>query len=127
MKRIQLLHAEVKTLYNSNDTIKEVEIEGKGTIINFEVKTKINDRVDRSPVVFDKCCYFTDSDEKIKHVRSMLQAGNILDIKGYADRSKYVKDGVTKYADQIKVSEIKLITGDENTNSDNDVDDDLPF
>jgi hypothetical protein len=107
MKKVELTHAEVIPFYQSQDVIREKVFEGKGTIINFNIKTRINDRVSNSPVIFEKCTYFATAAEQITRIKEVVKLGNILDIKGSQDRSSGKdKSGATKYYDSIKVREI---------------------
>lgn len=121
-KRVELTQAEVITFYNSEDYLKEIETE-KGTIMSFQVKTRVNDKVENSPLIFERCSYFADSAEKIEYVRNMIKPGNIVQIKGFSDRRKSTdKEGNTKYYDGTNVKEIAPI----NVASNGD-DSDLPF
>jgi len=125
MKKVELTHAEVTPLYGTQDVIKEVNVEGKGTIINFNVKTRINDRVSNSPLIFEKCTFFSNSAEQTESIKSMVKLGNILDIKGAQDRSSYTdkKTGEKKYSDSVKVREITPVQ----VGASAPVEDDLPF
>lgn len=109
MKRIELRKAEVVKLYGSDETIKEFETE-KGTVMSFQVKTKVNDQAEKCPVIFDNCTFFANSSEAVTKIRGLVIAGNIVDIKGYADRRKgKTKDGADKWYDQVSVKEITPI------------------
>lgn len=126
MKRVELTHAEVTTFYDSTEVLKEYEVKDKGTIMSFQVKTRVNDRNERSPFLFEKCSYFADSTEKVTQVRSAIKEGNRLDIKGYEDKRSYEnKQGEKKYYNQISVKEITPVSVAEESN--NAIDDDLPF
>lgn len=110
MKKVDITHAEVIPFYGSQEVLKEIPIKDKGTILSFNVKTRINDLKSNSPIIFDKCDYFSNSDKEIKRIREVVQLGSILDIKGTHDRrSSTGKDGKKKYYDSIKIDEIKPI------------------
>ena len=124
MKKVELTHAEVVPFYGTQDVIKEVPIEGKGTIINFNVKTRINDRVSNSPLIFEKCTYFANSAEQITRFKEVVKLGNVLDIKGKENRSGYTdKAGAKKYANSVEVREITPVQ----VGGTQVVEDDLPF
>jgi hypothetical protein len=106
MKKVELTHAEVIKQYQKEDVIVEHKTE-KGTVVNFSVRTRINDRVSNSPYIFEKCVYFADSEDKLNQIRGIAKFGNIVDIKGSQDRGSYVnKAGEKKYSDSIKIREI---------------------
>lgn len=134
MKLIELLHAEVTTFYGTNDVLKEFETE-KGTVMTFTVKTKINDRTEKSPLVWDTCKYFADSSEKVDQIRGAIKLGNILDIKGNHDvRSYEDKEGNKKYSNSVNVKYINPITDTDQPSQPEAeapaapaTDDDLPF
>jgi hypothetical protein len=132
MKLIELLHAEVTTFYGTNDVLKEFETE-KGTVMTFTVKTKVNDRTEKSPLVWDTCKYFADSSEKVDQIRGAIKLGNILDIKGNHDvRSYEDKEGNKKYSNSVNVKYINPITDNDQQPSQPEAtpavaDDDLPF
>jgi hypothetical protein len=127
MKKIELTHAEVIPHYGTNDAIKEIVVKDKGTIISFNVKTRINDRVANSPVIFEKCSYFANSDEQITRLKEVIQLGNILDIKGSQNRTAYKdkKTGLNKYSDSLNVREITPVQAGNANNP--PVEEDLPF
>jgi hypothetical protein len=126
MKKVELTHAEVMPFYGSTDVLKETNVEGKGTIINFNVKTRINDRVSNSPLIFEKCSFFSTTDEQATRIRELVKLGNVLDIKGSQDRSSYTgKDGTKKYSDSVRVREITPVQV--GTTADNSDVDSLPF
>jgi hypothetical protein len=130
MKKVELTHAEVTALYGTKDVIKEVNVEGKGTIINFSVKTRINDRVANSPLIFEKCTFFATSAEQTESIKEMIKLGNILDIKGAQDRSSYTdkSTGTKKYSDSVKVREITPVqVSTQSVGQNSSVEDDLPF
>lgn len=107
MKKVELTHAEVVPFYQSQDVIKEKAIEGKGTIINFNVKVRINDRVSNSPLIFEKCTYYAQAAEQVNRIKEVIKLGSILDIKGKQSRNAGKdKSGATKYYDSIEVREI---------------------
>jgi hypothetical protein len=127
MKKVELTHAEVIPLYGTKDVLKETAIKDKGTIINFSVKTKINDRVSNSPVIFEKCSYFANSAEQIERIKQIVKLGNVLDIKGKQTRSSY-KDkttGAQKYSDSVDVREITPVQA--GAAVDQQPEEDLPF
>jgi hypothetical protein len=127
MKRVELTHAEVITFYNSNEVLKKVDIPDKGTIMNFQVRTRVNDRNEESPFIFVKCSYYADSAEKVKAVEGVIKNGNRLDIKGFEDIRNYVnKKGEKCYYNQLSVKEITPLVINESNNDDVD-DEDLPF
>lgn len=126
-KKVDLVHAEVITQYQSTEVLREFNTDKGATIFSWSVKTKVNDKVEKSPVIFDSCSLFADNDEQKAYVRNNVKAGAILDIKGYQDRRKKEKDGKTTYFDQINVKEIIPITGVESEPTAAPSDDDLPF
>lgn len=132
MKIVELTHAEVTPFYGTQDVIKEVEVKtktGSATIINFNIKTRINDRVSNSPLIYEKCSFFANSEEQLKRTKEIIKLGNVLNVKGSQDRNKGKdKAGAVKYFDSIKVSEItpvQVSTQPEPTAA--VADDDLPF
>lgn len=128
-KKVELVHAEVISQYNSNEVLKEFNTE-KGTLFSWSVKTKVNDKADKSPVIFDSCTLFAGTEDQKEYVRANIKEGAILDLKGYADRrkgNKPGKDGKIPYFDQVSVKEIVPITGVEPESSSVPSDDNLPF
>lgn len=134
-KKIELTHAEIITKYDSSDVLTEIKTD-KGTILSWNVKTRVNDRNDKSPVIFDSCSLFTDDQNKLNSVKQSLVAGTIVDIKGYADRRKGKKtdsNGKPIYFDNVNVKEIIPITGSQSQQEVHEqdstlaTDDDLPF
>lgn len=127
MKKIEITHAEVIPHYGTTLAVKEIPIKDKGTIISFNIKTRIDDRKSNSPVIFDKCSYFANSAEEIERAKQILQLGNIIDIKGKQQRnSSKDKEGNTKYYDSVDVREITPVqAGAQQAGS--QPDDDLPF
>jgi flagellar biosynthesis/type III secretory pathway M-ring protein FliF/YscJ len=125
MKKVELTHAEVIKQYESEEVIKEFKSE-KGTIVNFSVKVKINDRVEKSPCIYEKCVYFADTEDKLTQIRKIIRAGNIVDIKGSQDRSSYddKKTGKKVYSDSVRIREITPVTVAASAPA---TDDDLPF
>lgn len=119
MKEIILTHAEVIPFYGKDEVIQEVKLE-KGTILNYNVKTKVNDSAAKSPVIFDRCSSFLNSQDKIDNLKKIIAVGNIVNIKGSQTRTKS-KDGA-KYFDNINVIEIVPII-DQNP----EPKDELPF
>jgi hypothetical protein len=129
MKKIEITHAEVVAFYGTNTVLEEVKVE-KGTIVNFNIKTRINDRVSNSPVIYDKCSYFASSEEQLGKIKKVITLGNIVDIKGTHDRTKgkkLDKDGKVKYFDSIRVREIVSIQDSPARSSSPAVEDELPF
>jgi len=133
-KKIELIHTEVITQYQSDEVLREFATEKGGTVFTWSVKTKVNDQAEKSPFVFDTCSSFADNDEQKAFIRSTVMAGAILDITGYQDRRKGKKagpDGKFPYYDQINVKNIVSITNDSGSEGEsqasNDGDDNLPF
>ena len=130
-KRVELVHTEVTTQYNSTEVLKEFNLDGGATIFTWQVKTRVNDKADKSPVIFDTCSCYADNEEKKSMIRDTIKAGAILDIKGFHDRRKASKpgpDGKYGYFDQVNVKEIIPITGmDQVDPGTQATDDDLPF
>lgn len=108
MKEVKLTHAEVQTFYKSTDYIRTVEVPNKGTIINFNVKTRINDRVTNSPLIFEKCSFFSNSSEQLDRIKAMIKPGSILEITGIQNRSSYIdkKTQEKKYSDEVRVTDV---------------------
>lgn len=124
MKKVELTHAEVIKLYGKEEVLQEFKGE-KGTVVKFQVKTRINDRVNNSPYIFETCAYFADTEDKLTQIRNIVKAGSVLDIKGSQDRSSYTnKAGEKKYSDSVKIREITPVTVAATQNA---TDDDLPF
>lgn len=131
-KKVELVQAEVQTQYNSEEVLREFSTEKGATIFSWSVKTKVNDKAEKSPVVFDTCSMFAENDEEKQYVRDNVKLGAILNIKGFQDRRKAAKpgpDGKYAYYDQINVKEIQSITGAHDTAAQQagPSDDDLPF
>jgi len=124
MKEINLKNAEVVTQYQSQETYKTKDIDGGTTIVSFSVKTKINDRAEKSPVVFDNCTKFCKTKEEVSFLKNLLIAGNIIDIAGRADRQKDAKSD--KYYDKVIVDSVTIISGRQAPAAKQN-DDDLPF
>lgn len=129
-KRVKITNAEVITFYQSDDFLKEIETE-KGTIMSFQVKTRINDRVENSPLVFEKCSFFADNTDAIEMVRNLVKPGNILELSGFAQRNKGKdRQGNDAWYDSMSVKEINAINvnSEEGLNQTNEsADDGLPF
>ena len=126
MIKVEITHAEVLTQYGSEEVIKEFKTEKGGTIVNFQIKTRIDDKKENSPHIYQKCVYFADTEDKLIKIKNILKAGNILEIKGSQDRSSYIdkKSGEKKYSESIKIREITPIAIDSKSSSS---DDGLPF
>lgn len=108
-KQIKITNAEVITFYQSDDYLKEIETE-KGTIMSFQVKTRINDRVENSPLVFERCSFFADNTDAIEMIRNLVKPGNILELRGFASRNKGKdKEGNDTWYDGFNVREINAI------------------
>ena len=127
-KEVVIKGAEVVPFYNTTDTVREHSTD-KGTVINFQVKTKINDRVERSPHLYEPCYIWLKSQEQVDTIKSMLKAGNILQISGTEDQTKYEKDGKTQFKRQIRVTTVTPIVVDapEEVEVEEISDEDLPF
>lgn len=123
-KRVKLTNAEIITFYNSDDFLKEIEVE-KGTIMSFNVKTRINDKVENSPMIFERCSFFADNANKIEYVRNVVKPGNLVELTGFSDRRKVKDDlGNVKYYDGVNVREITPINVSKKEET---TEDDLPF
>lgn len=123
-KQVKLTNAEVITFYQSEDFLKEIETE-KGTIMSFQVKSRVNDRVENSPLIFERCSFFADNAEKIEYIRNVVKPGNLVELSGYADRRKGTdKEGNTTYYDGMNVREITPINVSKEEAT---TEDDLPF
>lgn len=121
MKKVELIHTEVVPKYGTNEVISEFKND-KGTVLKWQVKTRVNDKAEKSPVVFDQCTVFADNQEKIDNIRNTVVNGAILNITGYEDRykgSKPDKNGKTVYYSQVNVKEIINVSGNPT--------EDLPF
>ncbi len=112
MKSVAITHAEIIPFYGSTEITRDVTLDGdKGVIVNFNIKTRLNDRVSNSPWLFDKCSFFAKGAEQLSRIKEIVVAGNIVNIKGTQDRHGYKdKEGKTKYSDSVKVLEITPIT-----------------
>lgn len=122
-KKIELIHAEIIKPRSGKDIMMEFNNDDGSATLIWNVKTKLNDKVERCPVVFDTCSCYVKTSEQKDNIKSMIREGSIVNIKGYADRKKSKKtddNGNPIYYDQVHVKEITEITG-------NDADDNLPF
>ena len=131
-KKIELVHAEIITQYQSTSVLKEFTTDKGGTVFNWQVKTRVNDKIEKSPYIYDNCSAFAENDEQKKRIREMVTNGAIVDIKGFADRRKGNKlnaEGKAVYFDSINVKEITPITNINSATpiSNEDADEDLPF
>lgn len=126
MKRVELTHAEVQCLYGTQEVLKEIKTE-KGTIFNFSVKVKVNDRSEKSPFIFESCSYFAKDEDTASKIRAVIKKGNKLDIKGFEERRGYEKDGVKKYVSSISVKEIVSLNASAVQETNQTQDDNLPF
>lgn len=126
MKSVKLTHAEITKFYDSTDVIREFKTEKGNTIISFNVKTKVNDKIDKSPVVFDRCSMFVDNAETMTFLRKTITEGARVEVSGVAEKNKG-KDG--KYYDGIKV--LTVVPYDSSTkpseSSTQATEEDLPF
>ena len=130
-KKVELIHAEVIPQYGKDEVLREFTTEKGATIFSWSVKTKVNDKAEKSPVVFDTCSCFADNEERKEFIRSTVKEGEILDITGYQDRRKGTKpgkDGKYPYFDQINVKNVVSIT-DDSSAPENEAasDENLPF
>ncbi|MCK9429002.1 MAG: hypothetical protein M0R17_03190 [Candidatus Omnitrophica bacterium] len=129
MKKVELTHAEicpVKKDSNETTRINQTKGEKPGWIINFQIKTRVNDRVSNSPFVFEKCNFWTADQEKVNDIKNILQLGNIIDCKGTETVGTAYDDpktGKKVYPREIRVLEITPVQVTETTNQE----DRLPF
>ena len=79
-KKVELIHAEVIPQYGKDEVLREFTTEKGATIFSWSVKTKVNDKAEKSPVVFDTCSCFADNEERKEFIRSTVKEGEILDI-----------------------------------------------
>lgn len=125
---VKLTSAEIINFYNSDEFVKDYQTEKGGHLISFNVKTRINDRSEKSPYTYKRCTIFARNGEEAQAAKDMIQPGNVLCVIGREERNKYEdkKTGETKYSDYVNVSEIvPIVTNDESANMNSD--DDLPF
>ena len=129
MKEVVIKGAEVVPFYGTNETTKEHSTD-KGTVINFNVKTKINDRNEKSPHLFEKCHIWLKSQEDVDTIKGYLRAGNIIQVTGTEDQSKF-KDKTTGkdvYQRTVRVNTITpIVVDNQDAPEETNVDDDLPF
>lgn len=130
-KEVTIKGAEVVTRYGTTDTYYEKKTE-KSTIIKFQVKTKINDRAERSPHLYEKCYLWVNAKEQVDEIKNYLTAGNVLQITGIEDQEKYTDKatGKDQYKRTIKVLSITPIVINHDEASESEAiasDDDLPF
>ena len=125
-KSVELTHAEVVNFYKSDQCLREKEIEGKGHILNFQVKVRVNDQAEKSPVLFEKCSHFVTG-EDLDKMRRIIKQGSVVDIKGTEERNSFEnKEGKTIWFSQIRVRGVIPIS-ESATDSAPATDDDLPF
>jgi hypothetical protein len=128
-KKVELFNAEINAT-RKGDAFNEFKTEKGGSVFNFSTKTKVNDKVDRCPVIFDSCSVFAETDEAKQSLRKTLAIGAIVNIKGFAERRKGDKDGPDgkpQYFDSINVKEILPVTSTQMRQPPADADDNLPF
>lgn len=104
MKLVTIKHAEVVPQYGSENCLFESKLDGGKFRFSWNIKTKVNDKINNSPLIFDKCSMFVDSAEKAETIRNTIRCGVRLEIEGICDKNKG-KDskGEVKYYDQINV------------------------
>jgi len=126
---VTITSAEVIPFYGTNNAIKEFKSDKGGSIISFNVKTRLNDRSDKSPFTYKKCTIFTKTSEVADNMKNIIQLGNIVTISGIEERSKYEKkDGTTGYSDSVNVKTIiPIVLNNDSQISQECTDDDLPF
>lgn len=125
MKQVELLHAEVIPQYGKTECLKEFKLD-KGTKFSWQVKVKVNDRVEKSPCLYEYCSFFANNEEAIKNIRSNIVQGAILNIKGKEDSFKSTKDE-KKYLRNISVESFVSITKSKTEEIPQSNDDNLPF
>jgi single-stranded DNA-binding protein len=122
---VTITSAEVIKFYGTEDVLKEFKTEKGGTILSFNIKTRVNDRAENSPVLFEKCSAFAKTDGELQAMKDVLKLGNVVQITGSKERRKYqTKEGKDAYAESVKVNSITPIVIEE-TQGGSDAD--LPF
>ena len=119
MERVKLTHAEVVKFPGSDEVKRIKKLDNGNTLINFNLKTRVNDRSDKAPFLFRSCTMFLESQKDIEDVDSYLIEGNILEIEGYTGRSKSNK--TDKWYDNLQVKKILPVNATTND------EDGLPF
>jgi hypothetical protein len=90
-ERVKLTRAEVITFQNSEETLKIIPREAKdgtggGKVLIFNVKTRVNDKSEKSPFLFRKCSMFTDKDSDVKAAEFLVKKGKIIQVTGFTNR-----------------------------------------
>lgn len=125
MKEIKLKHAEVVTFYNSEEVLREKKCSNGSTMFMWRVKTKINDRAEKSPIVWDSCTMFVENEQAASSIRDNIVLGKTLEITGTIDRvkGKEVEGQEPKWYDNVRVTDVLPYTNEAASGSD----DGLPF
>lgn len=124
MKEIKITHAQVIPFYDSEDIIREKELENGTTIVNFNVKTKASDSPKSQAVLYERCTVFANSSEQIEFVRKNIKENAIVEIDGHEERNKSKKNN--KYYTSNVIKTITPISSDDQEAA-TESDDDLPF
>ena len=100
--------------FSKNDTavIKEFKTEKGGTVLNFRVQTRVNDRVDNAPRLYRKCVFFAKTDEEVQKMRKLITKDALLEIEGQTNRKSFddkKNPGTKVYYDEITVSGLTAI------------------
>ena len=78
-------------------------------IVSFNTETKVKDTAESKMRLFEKCTIFAKTEDAVKDIESVLQAGAIVEITGHESRTKSKTDD--KYYTNIIVSDITPISG----------------
>jgi len=100
MEEVLLTHAEVVTFSKKSDEVIREKKTDKGIGLNFNVRTKINDRISNCPHLYRMCSFWVNDVSSIDSIKSKLAKGSIIDIRGKTSNYKG-SDG--KYHDFVKV------------------------
>lgn len=126
---ITITRAEIITwAKNSEVVLKEKKTDKGATIFTFKAKTRVNDRVNNSPVIFRRFSYFAKTDNEASTIKQMITKGSILDIVGVTDRKNFTDEkdnNKVVYYDEINVKSIATINGNATEPVNNNSD--LPF
>lgn len=127
---VKITRAEVITLKkNDSAVLREFKMKEGGTAFNFGVQTRVNDKIDRSPLLFRKCVYFAKTAEEESKIRKLVTRGSLLEVEGVTNRKSYddKQSGNKVYYDEITVHHMTAIQVGENREREAAATNDLPF
>lgn len=123
---VKITRAEVITLRKGDPAVlREFKMKEGGTAFNFGIQTRVNDKVDRSPLLFRKCVFFAKTGEEESKIKKLVTKGSLLEVEGITNRKSYDKDGSKVYYDEVTVHNMTAIQVGEPQAA--EVPGDLPF